>query len=64
MELEAPCNIWYIGANTHGRDGVKLQESYQCQIDVFEPVPSFATQLMSNWESVPRSTIHAYGESR
>jgi FkbM family methyltransferase len=61
MELTAPCTIWYVGANTHGRDGVRLQNDYSCDIHVFEPVPSFASALQRHWERVPRSTVHAYG---
>lgn len=61
MGLEAPCTIWYIGANKHGRDGVRLQNDYPCSIDVFEPVPEYAAQLQANWADVPRSTVHPYG---
>jgi FkbM family methyltransferase len=61
MNLQAPCIIWYVGANTHGRDGVRLQKDYNCDIHVFEPVPSFANALVKNWENVPRSTVHAFG---
>jgi galactoside 2-L-fucosyltransferase 1/2 len=61
MNLVAPCMIWYVGANTHGRDGVRLQKDYSCDIHVFEPVPSFANVLKKNWKNVPRSTVHAFG---
>lgn len=61
MNLVAPCMIWYVGANTHGRDGVRLQKEYSCNIHVFEPVPSFANVLKKNWKNVPRSTVHAFG---
>ena len=46
---------------THGRDGIRLQKDYPCDIHVFEPVPQFASDLRRNWENVPRSTVHAYG---
>ena len=61
MNLVSPCIIWYVGANTHGRDGVRLQKDYSCDIHVFEPVPSFANVLEKNWKNVPRSTVHAFG---
>ena len=61
MDLKAPCTIWYVGANTHGRDGVRLQQDYPCDIRVFEPVPTFTRALRRNWKDVPRSTIHGYG---
>jgi FkbM family methyltransferase len=59
--LVAPCHIWYVGANTHGRDGVKLQADYPCTIHVFEPVPQFVEQLRRNWKDVPRASIHDFG---
>lgn len=61
MDLKAPCLIWYVGANTHGRDGIRLQKDYPCDIHVFEPVPQFVSKLRRRWENVPRSTVHAYG---
>jgi len=61
LGLVAPCTIWYIGANTHSRDGVRLQSDYSCSIDVFEPVPEYASQLQENWAGVPHSTVHPYG---
>lgn len=61
MDLIAPCTIWYVGANTHGRDGIKLQQDYLCDIHVFEPIPLFASELQRNWENIPRSSIHEYG---
>lgn len=61
MDLQAPCTIWYVGANTKGKDGVRLQKSYNCDIHIFEPVPSFARELVKNWKNVPRSTIHTFG---
>jgi hypothetical protein len=45
MGLEAPCTIWYIGGNTHGHDGVRLQNDYPCSIVVFEPVPEYAAAV-------------------
>ena len=62
LDLHPPCTIWYVGANTHGYDGVRLQRKYHCQIHVFEPVPSFYKQLRKNWGTrVPRATIHEFG---
>jgi FkbM family methyltransferase len=61
MNIQPPCTIWYVGANTHGQDGVRLQQIYNCDIHVFEPVPSFASQLVNNWRNVPRSTVHTFG---
>ena len=43
------------------QDGIRLQKDYPCDIHVFEPVPSFASELQRNWVDVPRSSIHAYG---
>eukprot|EP00956_Cyclotella_meneghiniana_P030449 scaffold76721_cov45-Cyclotella_meneghiniana.AAC.1 len=61
MSLLAPCTIWYVGANTHGRDGVRLQNDYPCNIHVFEAVPTFAKALKQNWKNIPRSFVHSYG---
>lgn len=61
MDLKFPCTIWYVGANTHGRDGLRLQQEYPCHIHIFEPVPSFMSALRKNWKGVPRSTLHNFG---
>lgn len=61
MKLTLPCKIWYVGANTQGADGVRLQRDYSCTIDVFEPVPEFFNVLKRNWRKIERSTLHNYG---
>lgn len=61
QHLLAPCVIYYVGANTHGRDGLRLQNEYACVIHVFEPVPVYFTELLSNFKNVPRSHLHNFG---
>lgn len=61
MSLNPLCKIWYVGAHTHGEDGVELQNAYRCDMIAFEPVPSFFKQLKENWKDVPRSKLHQYG---
>lgn len=61
MNLKQPCSIWYVGANTHGRDGRVLQERYGCHIHIFEPILPFRQSLTQNWKSVTNKTIYDYG---
>jgi len=61
MTLRKPCTIWYVGANTQGADGVRLQRDYGCVLHAFEPVPQYAAELQKNWINVPRTTVHTYG---
>lgn len=59
------CVIFYVGAHTHGGDGVHFQQhsSLNCHIHVFEPHPEFYEELRKNWGSmkIPRATLHNYG---
>eukprot|EP01083_Nonionella_stella_P263387 894798_1 len=63
MLLNPPCTIWYVGAHTDGKDGITLQQTYSCHMDVFEQMPSFHAQLVEYWKylNVPRATIHKFG---
>ena len=61
MPLKAPCTIWYVGANTHGGDGLVFYKKYKCKLHLFEPMPSFFKQLKSHWKSIPNAVLHPYG---
>jgi len=59
----APCLIWYIGANTEGRDGIRFQKEYQCNIHVFEPIIPYGNALKVHYarQRVQRAEIFLYG---
>lgn len=63
--VSGDCVIFYVGAHTHGGDGVHFQQhsSLDCHIHVFEPHPEFYEELRKNWDGlkVPRATLHNYG---
>lgn len=55
--------ISYVGANTHGADGVKLAKLFpEAELHVYEPIPAYFRELEAHWAPVhPRHHLHNYG---
>lgn len=39
----------------------KIWASYQCRVEVFEPVPSFADAIRNRFSEIPQITVHCLG---
>lgn len=39
----------------------KIWASYQCRIEVFEPVPSFAASIRERFSDIPGIAVHSFG---
>jgi FkbM family methyltransferase len=55
--------ISYVGANTHGEDGVKLAKLFpEAELHMYEPIPAYFRELEAHWAPLhPHHHLHNYG---